>query len=152
MQSMRIMRIMRIMPTARMPAASGSLMALFCTLALVTGCSSVGPDLSMSGSAARRFHEALADNEPALACELLAPGSRKELEQSAKSPCPQALAEAGLPQAATVTTADVYGTNAWVVMDGDTVFLARFGTSWKVTAAGCKSRPDLPYDCDVKGG
>jgi hypothetical protein len=149
---MQIMRIMRIMPTARMPAASGSLVALFCILALATGCSSVGPDLSMSGSAARRFHEALADDDLAVACELLAPGTREELEKSAQTSCPQALAEAGLPQAATVTTADVYGTNARVVLDGDTVFLARFGAQWRVTAAGCKARPDLPYDCDVKGG
>jgi hypothetical protein len=126
-------------------------MTLLCLVVLATGCSSVGPDLSKSGSAARRFHEALADNQPAAACELLAPATRKELEQSAKSGCPQALADAGLPDATTVTTADVYGPNARVVMDGDTVFLARFGTDWKVTAAGCKARPNLPYDCDLKG-
>jgi len=143
---------------ARKPAASGSIMTVFCMLALAfcmlaltTGCSSVGPDTSLSGSAARRFHQALADNEAAVACELLAPRTREELEQSAKTPCPQALAEADVPDAATVTTADVYGPNARVVMDGDTVFLARFGTQWKVTAAGCKARQDLPYDCDVKG-
>ena len=123
-----------------------------CILVLATGCSSVGPALAMAGSAARSFHEALADNEPAVACDLLAPDTRKELEQSAESSCPQALADAGLPDAATVTMTDVYGLNARVVLDGDTVFLARFGTQWKVTAAGCKARPGLPYDCDVKGG
>jgi len=141
---------MPVTPSARVPAASGYVMTLLCFLVLMTGCSSVEPDLSMSGSAARLFHEALADNEAA-ACELLAPTMRKELEQSAKSPCPQALADAGLPDATIVTTADVYDPNARVVMDGDTVFLARFGTQWKVTAAGCKASPDLPYDCDVKG-
>ena len=36
-------------------------------------------------------------------------------------------------------------------MDSDTVFLARFGALWKVTAAGCKLRPGVPYDCAVKG-
>ena len=106
----------------------------------------------MSVSVARRFHGALADNEPAVACELLAPGTRRELEQSSETSCPQALADAGLPHAATATTVDVYGSNARVVLDGDTLFLARFGTEWKVTAAGCKARPGLPYDCDVKGG
>ena len=134
-----------------MAVGSGCIMTVFCLLALAAGCSSVGPDASLSGSAARRFHEALADNQDAAACELLAPGTREELEQSAKTSCPQSLADADLPDAATVTTTDVYGLNARVVMDGDTVFLARFGSQWKVTAAGCKARPGLPYDCDVKG-
>ena len=139
------------MPGARTSAARACVIALFWVLALATGCSSGGPDPSLSGSAARQFHEALTDNETAVACELLAPGTREELEQSAKTSCPQALARADLPDAATVSSADVYGTSARVVLDGDTVFLARFGTQWKVTAAGCKARPDLPYDCDVKG-
>ena len=144
---------MPIMPSARTPAASGYVMTLLCILGLVAGCSSLGPDPSLSGSTARRFHEALANNEPAVACDLLAPATRDELEQSAKTSCPQALADAGLPDAAAVASVDVYGLNARVVLDGnpgDTVFLARFGTQWKVTGAGCKARQDLPYDCDVK--
>jgi hypothetical protein len=142
------------MRAVRMPAASGWVMTLICTLGLATGCSSVGSDTSLSGSAARRFHEALANKELVAACDLLAPRTRQELEQSAKASCPQALSDAGLPDVTTVTTADVYGPNARVVLagdTGDTVFLARFGTQWKVTAAGCTPRQDLPYDCDVKG-
>jgi len=108
----------------------------------------------MSAATARSFHEALANDQPSVACDLLAPGTREELEQSGDTSCPEALADAGLPDTTTVTSADVYGDNARVVLDGDTgdtVFLARFGSQWKVTAAGCKARPDLPYDCDVKG-
>ena len=92
-----------------------------------------------------------------MACELLAPGTREELEQSSETSCHEALADAGLPDATTVSSADVYGGNARVVLEGDTggsgdtVFLARFGVQWKVVAAGCTARPDLPYDCDVKG-
>jgi hypothetical protein len=144
------------MATARMPAASGwvvtgSFVTLVCVLALVTGCSSVGPDPARADSAAQSFHRELADEQPAAACELLAPRTQQELEQDAHTSCPQALADAGLPPAATVTTTDVYGSDARVVLEGDTVFLARFGTLWKVTAAGCKPRTGLPYDCDVKG-
>lgn len=139
------------MSTARMPAASGLVATLLCVLALATGCSSVGPDPAEADSAAQRFHKALATSEPTAACELLAPGTLKEVEQSAHTSCPRALASAGLPPATTVTMTDVYGTNARVVLDGDTVFLARFGTQWKVTAAGCKPRTGLPYDCNVKG-
>ena len=134
-----------------MPAATRSVVALLCVLALATGCSSVGPHSDSAGSTAKRFHEALVGSEPAAACELLAPGTLTELEQHADTSCPQALADAGLPNAAIVTSTDVYGTNARVVLDGDTVFLARFGAHWKVTAAGCEPRPGLPYDCDVKG-
>ena len=153
---------MWIMPAARTPVSPGSILtslgAVLCSLGLATGCSSVGPDVSRSGSVARSFHEAVANDEPAAACELLAPRTREELEESANTSCSQALADAGLPDATTVTAADVYGANARVVLDGDTgatgdtVFLARFGAQWKVTAAGCKARPDLPYDCDVNGG
>ena len=31
------------------------------------------------------------------------------------------------------------------------LFLAQFTVGWRVTAAGCTSRPDQPYDCDVEG-
>ena len=134
-----------------MPAASGWVVTLLCVIALCSGCSSLGSDLSQAGSAAKDFHTALAGSEPAAACELLAPGTLKGLAESAGASCPKALAEAQLPDAVTVTLADVYGTNARVVLEGDTVFLARFGSQWKVTAAGCKPRAGLPYDCAVKG-
>ena len=141
----------RIMATARTPAAYGLVVTLLGFLLLATGCASVGPDLSQVGSAAQHFHEAVGRSDPGAACELLAPGTLKELEESADTSCALALADAELPQAAIVTSTDVYGTNARVVLDGDTVFLARFGTHWKVTAAGCKPRPGRPYDCAVKG-
>ena len=136
---------------ARMPAASGWVVTLLCVIALSTGCSSLGSDLSRAGSAAQDFHAALARSQPAAACELLAPETLRGLEKSAGSSCPKALADEGLPDAVTVTTTDVYGTNARVVLEGDTVFLARFERQWKVTAAGCKPRAGLPYDCAVKG-
>jgi hypothetical protein len=135
------------MPTLRMPAASGLVVGL-CILGLTVGCSSLGADRSRAGFAAQRFHEALAAGNAAAACDLLAPETRKELE---------ALTDAKLPQAVSLSATDVYGTNAVVVLgsdtsrEADTVFLARFGRLWKVTAAGCKPRADLPYDCDVKG-
>jgi len=37
-------------------------------------------------------------------------------------------------------------------MDGDVVFLAIFDGQWRITAAGCHSRGEQPYDCHVKGG
>jgi hypothetical protein len=122
-----------------------------CALALATGCSSAGSDSSRADATAVSFHAAVAGRNLAAACDLLAPRTREEVEQSARATCPQALADADLPGAQTVQTSDLYGSNARVVLAGDTVFLARFGAVWKVTAAGCRPRPDLPYDCDVKG-
>jgi hypothetical protein len=46
----------------------------------------------------------------------------------------------------------VYGQWAQVRIGGDTVFLAVFPGSWRVVAAGCQSRGDRPYDCQVQGG
>ncbi|MFE5491394.1 hypothetical protein ACFQ7Z_15815 [Streptomyces virginiae] len=48
--------------------------------------------------------------------------------------------------------ADVYGWQAMVRLSGDTLFLSQFGKGRKVVAAGCTPRPDLPFDCQVKGG
>lgn len=134
-----------------MPAASGWGVTLLCVIALTAGCTSVAGDPSLAGSAAQDFHAALASGEPDAACELLAPGTLTGLEESSGTSCRKALADEGLPDAVAVTTTDVYGTNARVVLKGDTVFLARFGSQWKVTAAGCTPRPGLPYHCAVKG-
>jgi hypothetical protein len=128
-----------------------SVLSCVAVLGLATGCSSAGPDASRADAAAVGFHAAVASRSLAAACDFLAPRTLQEVEQSAKATCPKALADADLPAAETVTTTDLYGANARVVLTGDTVFLARFGAVWKVTAAGCKPRPDLPYDCDVKG-
>ncbi len=134
-------------------AASATMAIAGVTIALVlTGCSSVGSGEAQARSAALRFHQALDGGDASSACDLLAPRTRAEIEASAKTPCSQALPGEGLPKAVGVGTTDVYGTNARVVLDGDTLFLARFGAQWKVTAAGCEPRPDLPYDCTVKGG
>jgi hypothetical protein len=139
------------MSTVRVTAAPGLVALLVGVLGLATGCSSVGPDSSNADSAARHFYRVLAGRQPGAACSLLAPRTVQELEQSAHASCPAALAHAGLPHAAAVRTTDVYGADARVVLEGDTLFLARFGSQWKVTAAGCDPRPGLPYDCDVKG-
>lgn len=117
-----------------------------------TGCSSVRSVDAQASSAAVRFHVALAGGDMTTACDLLAPKTREELEQTSGTSCAKALADDGLPRANAVMSRDVYGSNARVVLDGDTLFMARFGEQWKVTAAGCEPRPSRPYQCEVKGG
>ena len=99
-----------------------------------------------------RFERALAAGRSAYLCAALAPSTREELEQSAKSRCEQAVGEQNLPQAGAVRGVDVYGGQARVVMEHDTVFLAHFPRGWKVTAAGCRPRLEQPYQCQIKGG
>lgn len=90
-------------------------------------------------------------SDPAAACALLAPKTLSELEGSA-GPCPESLPEQHLPPSSGARHAEVYGKDAIVHLQGDTVFLARFQTGWRVTAAGCVPNGDQPYDCVVKGG
>ncbi|MFI6851584.1 hypothetical protein [Streptomyces sp. NPDC050416] len=99
-----------------------------------------------------RFERALDAGQRGRLCAALAPATREELEQSAKRRCARAIGEQSLPSAGAVRRVDVYGEQARVVLDRDTVFLAHFPTGWKVTAAGCRPRPQRPYQCELKGG
>ncbi|MYS88622.1 MULTISPECIES: hypothetical protein [Streptomyces] len=99
-----------------------------------------------------RFERALDTGQRERLCTALAPSTREELEQSAKRSCAQAIGEQGLPAAGAVRRVDVYGDQARVVLEHDTLFLARFPAGWKVTAAGCRPRPQRPYQCEIEGG
>ena len=100
---------------------------------------------------ARGFHAAVARQDGAAACGLLAPQTRSELEQSAQRPCPVAVLETEVPQAGGVRASSMFGSQAQVRLEGDTVFLAEFPDGWRVVAASCTPRPPLPYDCRIKG-
>lgn len=86
------------------------------------------------------------------ACALLAPGTRETLEQDA-GPCVTALPRVGLSDPGGVRDVEVYGLDAWVRLEHDTVFLARFDGGWRVTAAGCVPQgPGEPYSCEIERG
>ncbi|MET9518872.1 hypothetical protein [Streptomyces sp. NPDC002994] len=139
-----------------MRAAVGAGVGVFVGVACLalSGCSSVGAREDAAASAALRFEENLRGGQALLGCDGLAPGTREELEETAKSLCPPALEELELPSAGEVRRVDVYGRQARVVLDSDTLFLSSFPDGWKVVAAGCEPHPEpeLPYQCDLKGG
>ena len=119
--------------------------------ALVSGCSGrVDPQAEVAGAAARAFTVA-ARADPSTGCGLLAPATATEVEQTAGS-CAEGLADADLPEGGDLREVEVYGLDAMVRLEQDTVFLARFDDGWRITAAGCTPRGDGPYDCDIKGG
>ncbi|MFF8605674.1 hypothetical protein ACF06X_07020 [Streptomyces sp. NPDC015346] len=125
-------------------------------LAAVGGCGTLPERRDEVTAEVTRFEQAVAAGEHGRLCAALAPATREELEQSAKSRCEQAVGQAieerELEAAGAVRGVDVYGDQARVVLERDTVFLAHFPAGWKVTAAGCLPRPQRPYACEIKGG
>lgn len=138
------------------PCVVGDRGWLIAALALVTvalsGCSSLGPDRTAAGESAVAFYESLDTGDEAAACDLLAEGTRDELERSADSSCDSAIGDEDLPAAGAVVEAVAYGRNARVILDGDVVFLTVEDGLWKVMAADCELRANAPYECTLKEG
>jgi hypothetical protein len=121
-------------------------------LVALAGCGELDGRRSAATSAALGFEQALQDRDGMAACAALAPATLRELERNAKTTCSRAVTDQELTPTADVAHVDVYGRQARVVFDADTVFLSRFSSGWKVTAAGCTARRDRPYECEIKGG
>jgi hypothetical protein len=88
--------------------------------------------------------------DPSARCQMLAPATLSALEVQRSESCVQAMAQLSLPEGAVVSST-VWGDQAQVRLVGDTVFLTRTSSGWKVTAAGCRSRGDAPYACRLEG-
>ncbi|GAA3387025.1 hypothetical protein [Streptomyces roseoviridis] len=134
----------------------GPAIGVLAVLAAVSACGTLPERRDEVTAEVTRFEQALRAGQHERLCAALAPATREELEQSAESRCGQAIGRAigerELSAAGAVRTVDVYGDQARVVLEGDTLFLAHFPTGWKVTAAGCRPRPQRPYACEIKGG
>lgn len=73
------------------------------------------------------------------------------MEDSGQKPCAAALGEEQLPAEGAVRAVEVYGRQAMVTLERDTLFLSQFPGGWRVVAAGCVPNTDKPYRCQVKG-
>jgi hypothetical protein len=116
---------------------------------LVSSCDARLP--AASSSAAERFYQALERNDGAAACDLLAPQTVHEVEQSEQARCASAILDEDIPAGGRVVEVRQYGTQAQAQTGRDTAFLAQFGDGWKIVAAACTAQGQLPYDCKVKG-
>ena len=114
--------------------------------ALLTGCASASePDVAKVASA---FEDPSGDAQAR--CDLLAPATLTTFESDSSASCPDALADVPLP-GGEVSSVEIWGGDAQVRLGSDTLFLTQTDTGWKVTAAGCESRGEAPYDCEVDG-
>ena len=129
----------------RRPVLLASTAAVTCALA---ACGAGAREADAAASATR-FASAVEQGDGEAACGLLSPAARKAAEDRAVS-CPGAVTE--LPTAPVGEPAvEVWGDEALVRLEGDTVFLHRYDEGWRVTAAGCVSEESAPYDCDLEG-
>lgn len=116
--------------------------------ATAAGCGNTQDDAVLQ--VAHDFYGALSEHDGDAACDLLAPATRSELEQSSGKDCSAAVTEEVQP-ASDPQRVRVFGTSAQVRYDGETAFLARFQDGWRVMAASCRPQASGPYDCSVKG-
>jgi len=129
-----------------MRASRAGLAVLAGACLLLTGCS--GLQKQDVEQTATTFENPSGD--PGERCALLAPSTLASLEKDASAPCTDALQDLGLDGGAVVAV-EVWGGGAQVRLRGDTVFLTQTSSGWRVTAAGCRSQGEAPYDCEVTG-
>lgn len=132
--------------------ACGVAVCALLTIGGLGGCGTVAEREDDVRDTAAAFQAALGEGAYDRVCAALAPGTVEELEQSAGSPCAQALREESPAPGGAVRRTDVYGNQARAVLSSDTLFLSHFTSGWKVVAAGCEQRPREPYQCRIKGG
>lgn len=116
---------------------------------MVSGCGGVSNKQAEATAVAKAFYAALEDGDGSAACAALSPETRSKLEESEGQPCQEAVTSLHL-SARSVRTVDAYGRGARVVLDSDTAFASRMRDGWRITAAGCKERSKLPYDCQLE--
>lgn len=121
--------------------------AVLLLIGLTAGCAPAGRPAVRA--AAEAFQQAVSRSDGTRACQLLADEAKGNLESASRRSCARALPALGLPTGP-VRSVAVWGDEAQVRLAMSVLFLARFRDGWKVTGAGCKPRPGMPYDCDVE--
>jgi len=121
-----------------------------CVLVAFGATACAGSQDESALTAAQAYAAALADGDGDVACAVLAPSVRSELEQTTGKACERAILDEGVVTEGHGLEVLVFGTSAQVRLDDDTVFLSRFQDGWHVTAAACSPTPRGVYDCRVK--
>jgi hypothetical protein len=117
----------------------------------VSGCAPRERDERTATNIALRFYAAVAAADGATACGLLTEPAQNEIEKSSSSPCDQGILDEELSDPGQPRRAEVYGDEARLELDGDTVFLSHEADGWRIAAAGCQPVPGEPDDCTIQG-
>jgi hypothetical protein len=105
-----------------------------------------------AAAAAEEFHRALIAGNVSGACSLLQAETREKTAGNGDAgSCESGLRGQELADAGKIVHTDIYGRNALVEFEKDTVFLTASKDGWKVTAAGCTPNGDAPFLCEVGG-
>ncbi|QQQ78576.1 hypothetical protein IOD16_09035 [Saccharothrix sp. 6-C] len=108
-------------------------------VALVAGGCGTGSD-DLVRRTAEEFTAAVSAGDTDRACGLLTERAREDVE------CPSLDVPAGA-----VRTVEVWGDAAQVRTSGGVLFLRELASGWRVSGAGCESRGERPYHCEVGG-
>ena len=130
--------------------------ATLCALALALALGGCGTsdDQEQARNAVIRFYHAIEEHRGREACAELSKATISQLESQSGQRCARAVTDLRLEGGAVART-QVFITNAKVdVAGGQSAFLSREASGWKLSAVGCKpeaSKPaDRPLDCEVE--
>lgn len=97
------------------------------------------------------FSSAVANDDGAHACRQLSDALVAAIESDSGQSCADAVTESDT-SSGPISATSVYITSASVRQGADTIFLDREAGGWKITALGCKPKPDrsadAPLDCE----
>ncbi|WP_106617803.1 hypothetical protein [Saccharothrix carnea] len=105
---------------------------------VLAGCGSGSGDVVERVT--EEFTAAVASGDSVRACELLTDRAREDVECSSLD----------VP-GGTVESVEVWGDAAQVRTSDDVLFLRELSSGWRVAGAGCESRGERPYTCEVGG-
>ncbi len=124
---------------------SRSLIALTAAIAAAASGCGTGDDREQARTVVERFYAAVRAGDGARACAQLSAATASALEDQEQRPCAQAVEELDLRTGAAVGPAVVYVTAAKVDLHGgESAFLDREPTGWKLTAVGCRPEQGKP--------
>jgi hypothetical protein len=126
-----------------------SLVCLAAAITLLGGCGSSAQERPVL-DVATRFESALAGNDSATACSLLAGAAVRRINDLRPEGCAAALAALGLPVGPPASV-QIWGDTALAKSAHDTLFLRRLPEGWRVIGAGCTPHGEAPYQCKADG-
>lgn len=128
--------------------------AVFAALPLLLGACGTGEDRTQAEGVVERFYAAIEREDGQAACDQLSATAAAQLESQSGQACREVVTRLELDPGPVHRT-EVFVTTAKVDLEGgDSLFLGREPTGWKLTAIGCKpeqGKPaDRPFECELE--